>query len=88
MPESVVFYGTNVLKPDWCHIKMNSTNAPFGNIDQDAAFRAILEGTATETGQEFFKSLVQNLAKILKTHGAWVTEYLEECRHLRALAFW
>ncbi|MCB9767194.1 MAG: sigma 54-interacting transcriptional regulator [Candidatus Omnitrophica bacterium] len=67
---------------------MNSTNAPFGNIDQDAAFRAILEGTATETGQEFFKSLVQNLAKILKTQGAWVTEYLEECRRLRALAFW
>ena len=26
--------------------------------------------------------------KALQTHGAWVTEYLEERRRLRALAFW
>jgi len=31
---------------------------------------------------------VKNLAKALTTHGAWVTEYIEECRKLRALAFW
>ncbi|WP_202967299.1 sigma-54 interaction domain-containing protein [Nitrospira moscoviensis] len=50
--------------------------------------RAILEGTATETGHGFFAALVQNLAKALGTHGAWVTEYFPETRRLRALAFW
>jgi PAS domain S-box-containing protein len=50
--------------------------------------RAILEGTATETGQQFFAALAQNLARALATHGAWVTEYFPEKRRLRALAFW
>lgn len=54
----------------------------------DAALRAILEGTATETGDSFFAALVQNLARALNTHGAWVTEYLADTRRLRALAFW
>ncbi len=58
------------------------------NVDEDAALRAILEGTATETGERFFAALVKSLAQALNTHGAWVTEYLEECRTLRALAFW
>jgi PAS domain S-box-containing protein len=48
----------------------------------------ILEGTANETGERFFAALVKNLAKALRTHGAWVTEYLQESRRLRALAFW
>ena len=46
----------------------------------DAALRAILEGTATETGEGFFAALVQNLARALNTHGAWVTEYFAEKR--------
>lgn len=58
------------------------------HLDEDAALRAILEGTATETGERFFAALVKNLAQALNTHGAWVTEYLEESRTLRALAFW
>lgn len=58
------------------------------DLDQDAALRTILEGTATETGEKFFRALVQNLAKALGTHGAWVTEYLSESRRLRARAFW
>lgn len=58
------------------------------NVDEDAALRAILEGTATETGERFFAALVKSLAQALNTHGAWVTEYVEECRTLRALAFW
>jgi PAS domain S-box-containing protein len=61
---------------------------PLQNIDVDAALRTILEGTATETGQGFFKSLVKNLAAALNTHGAWVTEYFPESRRLKALAFW
>jgi sigma-B regulation protein RsbU (phosphoserine phosphatase) len=40
------------------------------------------------TGGRFFDALVANLAKVLNTHSAWVTEYLEDTRQLRALAFW
>jgi PAS domain S-box-containing protein len=61
---------------------------PLHGLDVDAALRTILEGTATETGRQFFHALVQNLAKALTTHGAWVTEYFPETRRLRALAFW
>jgi PAS domain S-box-containing protein len=61
---------------------------PLQNIDVDAALRTILEGTATETGEQFFKALVKNLAAALNTHGAWVTEFFPESRRLKALAFW
>jgi PAS domain S-box-containing protein len=57
-------------------------------IDEQAALRAVVEGTAADTGEEFFASLVKNLARALDVHGAWVTEYLEEACRLRARAFW
>ena len=50
--------------------------------------RTILAGTSGEGGSRFFAQLVQNLARILRTRGLWVTEYLETTRRLRALAFW
>jgi PAS domain S-box-containing protein len=56
--------------------------------DQAAALRSLVEGTATETGERFFAALVENLARALRTHGAWVTEYVAERRLLRGLAFW
>lgn len=61
---------------------------PLHGLEADAALRAILQGTATETGHGFFSALVKNLAGALGTHGAWVTEYFPEQRRLRALAFW
>ena len=61
---------------------------PIRGLDEEAALRTILEGTATETGERFFQALVQNLSKALGTHGAWVTEYFPETRRLKALAFW
>jgi PAS domain S-box-containing protein len=61
---------------------------PLQDVDVDAALRTILEGTATETGERFFRALVENLANALNTHGAWVTEYFSESRRLKALAFW
>ena len=67
---------------------MTDHPAPLANLETDAALRAVLEGTATDTGEQFFASLVRNLAKALGTHGAWVTEYFPERRRLRALAFW
>ncbi|BFU93348.1 MAG: hypothetical protein NTNFB02_00700 [Nitrospira sp.] len=63
-------------------------STPLQNLETDEALRAILQGTATETGHGFFAALVQNLSKALGTHGAWVTEYFPETRRLRALAFW
>ncbi len=65
-----------------------SITTPLGSLDEGVALRSILEGTARETGERFFAALVENLAKALNTHGAWVTEYIQECRRLRALAFW
>jgi PAS domain S-box-containing protein len=64
------------------------TQPSMSGIEETAALRSIVEGTATQIGEQFFASLVENLAKVLGTHGAWVTEYLEEPRRLRALAFW
>jgi PAS domain S-box-containing protein len=60
----------------------------FRGLNEDATVRAILEGTATETGERFFAALVENIAKALDTYSSWVTEYIEESRKLRALAFW
>ena len=56
--------------------------------DENTALRTILEGTATTTGGRFFDALVASLARVLNTHSAWVTEYLEDTRQLRALAYW
>jgi PAS domain S-box-containing protein len=56
--------------------------------DENTALRTILEGTATTTGGRFFDALVANLARVLNTHSAWVTEYLEDTRQLHALAYW
>jgi PAS domain S-box-containing protein len=61
--------------------------SPLQDFDVDTALRTILEGTATQTGTEFFQALVKNLALALNTHGAWVTEYFPESRRLKALAF-
>ncbi len=65
-----------------------SQNLPFTNLDEETALRTILEGTATVTGERFFEALVENLAKALHTHAAWVTEYIPESRRLKALAFY
>ena len=54
----------------------------------DTILKKIVEGTATETGERFFSALVKNLALALDVPAAWVTEYVDEYRQLRALAFW
>jgi len=57
-------------------------------LDEEGTLRAVVEGTASGTGTEFYRLLAQNLAHALDTHGAWVTEYDEATERLRALAFW
>jgi len=57
-------------------------------MNESEALRLVVEGTAAETGTEFFRALVRNLAAVMDTAGAWVTEYHPEARRLRAQAFW
>jgi PAS domain S-box-containing protein len=52
-----------------------------------AALRAIVEGTARHTGQEFFQSLVRHLATAVGTGYAFVAEFLGGTR-VRTLAYW
>jgi PAS domain S-box-containing protein len=73
---------------DVCPSVLHQSALPLQGLEEDAALWTLLEGTAGETGERFFAALVQNLARALNTEGAWVTEYLENSRRLRALAFW
>jgi len=62
-----------------------SPETPTG--DELAALRAIVEGTARHTGQEFFQSLVRHLAPAVGTRYAFVAEFAGGTR-ARTLAFW
>ncbi|MGK7370865.1 MAG: GAF domain-containing protein, partial [Candidatus Halalkalibacterium sp. M3_1C_030] len=56
--------------------------------EEDLALRKILECTASYTGKEFFHALVKNLAEVLGTKGAMVTEFIPEEKKAHVLAFW
>ena len=56
-------------------------------FDEGAVLKNIVQGTATHTGEEFFRSLVENMSLALGTDGAWITEYISETRKLRGIAF-
>ncbi len=55
--------------------------------DEMAALRAIVEGTASVSGEEFFRSLVWHLAAATDTRHAFVAEFLGGTR-VRTIAFW
>jgi PAS domain S-box-containing protein len=56
-------------------------------LDEGSALRHLLQGTARETGEDFFRALVRNLSHAFGTLGAWVTEYDPVARRLKSLAF-
>ena len=62
-----------------------SDNRP--STDDVAALRAIVEGTARHTGEEFFQALVRHLAAAVGTRYAFVAEFAGGTR-ARTLAFW
>lgn len=64
-----------------------SPTADPSSNDELAALRAIAEGTATSTGEDFFKSLVEQLAKGLHVKHAMVAEFVNKGR-VRSLAYW
>src|SRR5215470_13610954 len=55
--------------------------------DELSALRAIVEGTARHTGQEFFQSLVRHLAAAVGTRYAFTAEFAGGTR-ARTLAYW
>src|SRR5262245_30851299 len=66
----------------------HSDNGPNQDLsDELSALRAIVEGTAGHTGQEFFQSLVRHLAAAVGTRYAFVAEFAGGTR-VRTLAFW
>jgi formate hydrogenlyase transcriptional activator len=55
----------------------------------DQVLRSITEGTASVTGNDFFRSLVRHLAQALQVRYAFVAECTDETKtRVRTLAFW
>lgn len=61
---------------------------PLDNLDNSEILRALVEGTASETGIEFFKTLAENLHKLTGVYGAWVSEYRPGSNMMRGLGLW
>jgi len=61
---------------------------PQHGLDDHAALRSILEGTASETGERVFAALVEHLSLALRTSSVWVTQGIPGTRRLKALACW
>jgi len=53
----------------------------------EETFRAIVVGTASSTGSDFFPSLVRHMATALHVRYAFITE-CDDGKHAKALAFW
>ena len=70
---------------DYLNVAPTISDTP--SSDELTALRAILEGTARHTGQEFFQSLVRHLAAAVGTRCAFVAEFAGGTR-ARTLAFW
>ena len=58
------------------------------SVSPEALIRHLLEGTSSETGQDYFRALVRSAAMAMDVAGVWITEYLPERKVLRSLAFW
>ncbi len=57
-------------------------------LPEDAALRAIVEGVESETGEQFFASLVQHLASALGAQYAFVSELSHDHKRFRTRALW
>ena len=73
-------------------LELRRSRAETASISQEARrtdelLRAIIEGTATVTGREFFHSLVKHLATGLHVRYSFIAECLPNLR-ARSLAFW
>src|SRR6266851_5268650 len=57
-------------------------------LPEEAALRAIVEGVESETGEQFFASLVQHLASALEAQYAFVSELSDDRKRFRTRALW
>jgi formate hydrogenlyase transcriptional activator len=69
----------NAVEPD---------GATLSDDDEIAALRAIVEGTARNTGELFFESLVRHLARAIGVSYAFVAEFAGSNERVRTLAYW
>ncbi|MDH5340630.1 MAG: sigma 54-interacting transcriptional regulator, partial [Rubrivivax sp.] len=69
---------------------MTRSGAPYHELlsDENASLLQILAKTSGETGDEFFRALVRELASTLNTCGALVADYLPDTATLRPRAYW
>src|SRR5437588_429145 len=65
----------------------NRTPSLAAGSDLDT-LRAIVEGTAGSTGQEFFQALVHHLASAVGVPFAAVSEFASGNKRVRTIAFW
>ena len=67
----------------------DSDDLPRGVVEELAALRVIVEGTAHSTGAEFFQTLVRHLAQAVGAHYAFVAEFASPgtCTRARTVAF-
>jgi formate hydrogenlyase transcriptional activator len=74
--------------PDLRPSAESETTATVG--EELAALRAILEGTAHSTGEEFLRNLVRHLAEAIDVGHAFVAEFVDQTARtrVRTLAFW
>jgi formate hydrogenlyase transcriptional activator len=78
--QSTGHYGAkNAIEPD---------RATLSGDDEIAALRAIVEGTARNTGEVFFESLVRHLARAIDVGYAFVAEFAGGNERVRTLAYW
>ncbi len=71
------------------HTRLAATEPlqPVGTAEL-AALRAIVEGTAQATGEEFFRLLVGNLSVATGVPNAFIAEFADSQTRVRSLAFW
>jgi PAS domain S-box-containing protein len=66
----------------------SSQRGPAASPNRETLIQHLVEGTSSQTGQEFFHTLVRSAAMAMDVAGVWVTEYIPERKVLRSIAFW
>ena len=67
---------------------VDARTASSADDEEIAALRAIVEGTARNTGEVFFESLVRHLARAVGVSYAFVAEFAGGNERVRTLAYW
>ena len=66
----------------------SSRSVSTASANRETLIQHLVEGTSSQTGQEFFRTLVRSAAMAMDVAGVWATEYIPERKVLRSIAFW